>query len=90
MHVHWTERAEEDLMGIVAYIAARNVSAAQRLESALLDTVERITQFPDLYRPGRVTGTREAVVTPNYIVVYAVADDYILVQTILHARQQYP
>ncbi|HEX8421630.1 MAG TPA: type II toxin-antitoxin system RelE/ParE family toxin [Sphingomonas sp.] len=53
------------------------------------DTVERLASFPYLYRPGRIEGTREAVVTPNYVVVYRVAA-VIDVLAVLHARQQYP
>ncbi|SAK72380.1 translation repressor RelE [Caballeronia hypogeia] len=43
-----------------------------------------------LYRNGRVSGTREVVVHPNYIVVYAVSADAIEVLNVLHSRQCYP
>lgn len=42
-----------------------------------------------MHRPGRVSGTREAVVTPNYVLVYRVTE-IIEVLAALHARQQYP
>ena len=42
------------------------------------------------FRLGRVPGTREHVVHPNYIVVYQVGDDVIDILRILHSRQQYP
>ena len=88
--LHWTEPAEEDLLRIVAYIAERNVGAAQRLESAIVATAQRLLNFPLLYRKGRKPGTREAVVTPNYILVYRVVDEQITVLNVLHARQNYP
>ena len=90
MRVYWTERAEEDLLGIITYIAKRNVTAAQRIEAAILATIERIAKQPGLYRPGRTLDTREAVVTPNYIVVYEADADQIVIRNVLHARQQYP
>ena len=43
-----------------------------------------------MYRAGRVPETREALVTPNYMLVYRVGADVIEVLTIKHTRQQYP
>jgi toxin ParE1/3/4 len=43
-----------------------------------------------LFRTGRVTGTRELVAHPNYIIIYRVASDRIEIVAIVHARQQYP
>ena len=43
-----------------------------------------------MYRTGRVSGTREAVVHPNYILIYRVATDAIEVVSLVHARQAYP
>ena len=49
----------------------------------------RIIENPYLYRPGRIAGTREAVVHPNYILVYRVTGT-IEILAVLHARQRYP
>ena len=46
--------------------------------------------MPYLFRLARVTGTREHVVHPNYIVVYQVGNDAIDILRVLHSRQQYP
>ncbi len=46
--------------------------------------------MPFLFRPGRVAGTREHVVHPNYIVVFQVRTDVIDILRVLHSRQQYP
>lgn len=43
-----------------------------------------------MYRPGREPGTREAVVHPNYIMIYRVTTEAVEIVNILHARQRYP
>jgi plasmid stabilization system protein ParE len=37
-----------------------------------------------------VEGTREAVVHPNYIIVYRVTTDAVEIVSVVHARQEYP
>ncbi len=49
-----------------------------------------LPEHPYLFRPGRVSGTRELVAHPNYIVVYRVTDDRIEIVNVVHARQKYP
>lgn len=46
--------------------------------------------MPFAYRAGRTPDTREAIVHPNYLLVFQVADDHIRVLRVLHARQRYP
>jgi plasmid stabilization system protein ParE len=43
-----------------------------------------------MFRTGRLPGTREIVAHPNYIVVYRVLIDRIVVEAVIHARQKYP
>jgi plasmid stabilization system protein ParE len=50
----------------------------------------RARQRPALYRAGRVKGTRELVVRPNYVLVYRVLPDAVEVLRVLHATQQWP
>ena len=57
--------------------------------AAIRRTTNRIADHPYLYRPGRVAGTREAVVHPNYILVYRVRET-IEILAVLHARRRYP
>ncbi|HLL30469.1 MAG TPA: type II toxin-antitoxin system RelE/ParE family toxin, partial [Allosphingosinicella sp.] len=38
---------------------------------------ERLPDHPFLYRPGRAPGTREAVVHPNYILIYRVKGEAV-------------
>lgn len=68
----------------------RNASAAARLKATVDEAIGRACQFPELGRPGRVAGTRELIVHPNYIVVYQTTETAIDVLRLLHARQLYP
>ena len=88
--IRWTEEATTDLVEILDYIEQRNANAAQNLQSAIVQSAENLPLMPYLFRPGRVPGTRELVVHPNYIVVYQVGSDMIDILRILHSRQQYP
>jgi toxin ParE1/3/4 len=86
----WRERALEQLEAILAYIAERNEGAARRLQAAIETCTEGLADRPFMYRPGRVQGTREAVVHPNYIVVYRVSANAVEIAAVVHARQEYP
>lgn len=87
--LRWRPEAEDDLLRITGYIADRNPAAADRLGIAIRHTADRLPDHPLVHRPGRVPGTREAIVHPNYILVYRVGEA-IKVLAVLHARQQYP
>jgi toxin ParE1/3/4 len=86
----WRESALDDLEAIQAYIAERNSDAANRLQDAIDACAERLPEHPFLYRPGRVAGTREAVVHPNYILIYRVTAEAVEIVNVLHTRRQYP
>ena len=88
--LEWRAAARTDLLTIVDYIADENPDAAQRLKDEIEEKASRLPLRPKLHRPGRVAGTREMVVRPNYIVVYAETSDSIVVLRVLHAAQQWP
>ncbi|MDR6127608.1 toxin ParE1/3/4 [Sphingomonas sp. SORGH_AS802] len=86
----WRNEAVTDLLDIFDYIAERNITAADRLLAMIEHMTEHLPDHPYIHRPGRVSGTREAIVHPNYILVYRVAADVVEILAVLHARQQYP
>lgn len=86
----WLDKAEADYDRIIDYISDRNPAGAAKIEQLIESAVERILRFPRLYRPGRVAGTREAVIHPNYIIVYREEPEQIVIVAVLHTRQQYP
>ena len=92
MKVVWRPIAEADRESIFDYIAQNNPGAALALDEEFQAKAEQARQRPTLYKSGRVKGTREIVVRPNYVMVYRVEDDgaTLCVLRVLHAAQQWP
>lgn len=89
--VEWRPTANEDLAEILNFIQARNELAAQRLFDRIESALEHTSEHPYLYKQSdRVAGLREIVVHPNYIVLYRVTPNAILVVTIIHAKTNFP
>ncbi len=88
--LEWRATAVADLLAILDYIADDNPDAAQALKDEIDAKTAHLPTHPQLYRAGRVTGTREMVVRPNYIVVYAQTPKRVTILRILHAAQQWP
>ena len=88
--LEWKAVAVEDLMAIVDYISDDNPAAAPSLMDEIQVMVARLTEHPKRCRPGRVPGTRELVVRPNYLVVYSETSEMVTVLRVLHAAQQWP
>jgi len=89
MRVDWRPEARATLWEILDYIAERNPRAADDLFSVIEAVTTSLPQHAYLYRVGRVAGTREIVVHPNYLVVYRVTEE-VEILAVLHARQAYP
>lgn len=86
----WRDSARANLTQIIRYIAEEDPQAARHLKDRLESAVLPLAEHPYLYRSGRVLGTREVVVHPNYVLVYRVAADCVEVVSVLHSRQEYP
>lgn len=72
------------------YIAQDNPSAAIDLDLEFEAKAENARQRPKLYKPGRMKGTREIVVRPNYVMVFRITGDLIEILRVLHTAQQWP
>ena len=47
-------------------------------------------RHPRAYRAGRIEGTREMVVRPNYLVVYRETETIVTILRVLHTARQWP
>lgn len=88
--IHWSPAARADFIAVIGYISGNNADAAQRLHDLIEHAAAQISEHPYMYLSGRVAGTREAVVHPNYLLIYRVGVTAVEVLRVLHARQQYP
>ncbi len=88
--LEWKAPAVADLMAIVDYISDDNPDAALALIEEIQSKVAQLPGHPKRCRPGRVEGTRELVVRPNYIVIYTETSAAVTVLRVLHAAQQWP
>jgi toxin ParE1/3/4 len=88
--LEWRDVARADLLAIFDYIADDNPDAAQRLKDEIEVKVAKLPDHPKLHRPGRVAGTREIVVRPNYLVIYTENAEVVTILRVLHAAQLWP
>jgi addiction module RelE/StbE family toxin len=79
-----------DREAIMSFIAADNVTAAVELDLEFEAKAEIARQRPTLYKAGRVKGTRELVVRPNYVMVYRLLADAVEILRVLHVERQWP
>lgn len=89
--VRWTQRAVNRLDGIGVYIETQNPTAAGRVISRIISAVNTLAEQPYLGRPGRITGTRELVLTDiSYIIPYRITAETVDILTVMHATQKWP
>lgn len=90
MLVNWSDEAHTDLNEIVDFICLDNPLAAIDLSELLFETAEKIGNMPYMGKNGRVSGTREFVAHPKYILVYQVQLNEVLILRVLHTSRKYP
>jgi len=88
--LNWKAIASADLLDIVGYIAEDSPDAAQALKNEIEAKAAALVKHPKLYKPGRMKGTREMVVRPNYVVIYRESSTEVTILRVLHAARQWP
>ena len=90
MRLEWRPMALSDRERIMDFIAQDNPQAAIDLDTLFEERANALIENPKLYKPGRMKNTRDAVVHPNYVMVYQVKGDIVSIVRVLHTSQQWP
>lgn len=88
--LEWRPLAEDDLNGVVDYIAADKPDRAANFAVELRAKAEGLRMNPKAYRKGRMEGTHELVAHPNYIIIYRIVGQTVEVLRVKHASQHWP
>jgi toxin ParE1/3/4 len=91
VRVKWLQAARANLIAVSEYITQDNPDAAARTVAAIVKAVETLEHFPSLGRPGRISGTRELVVSQTpYIIPYRVRGEVLEVLRVFHGARKWP
>jgi toxin ParE1/3/4 len=91
MKIVFTPRSLLDLEEIADYLKPRSPQGAVRVGSAILGTLQHLTQFPGLGRKQSIDGVRKIGVRRYpYLIYYSVDDkaDEIVVLSVQHAARE--
>jgi plasmid stabilization system protein ParE len=93
--VVWSQAALDDLDSTIAYIAADNPNAAQKVLDRIESAADRLGRRA-IGRPGRMTGTYEkSIVGLPYIIAYAIeplpqGSERIVILRVIHTSRHWP
>lgn len=90
MQVFWTQEALADREAIYSYIEVENPLAALELDERVSKSAARLSAYPEQGRLGRVAGTRELVIHPNYILIYDLKGEALRILRVLHSARRWP
>lgn len=91
MNIVWLARAQRELVHIYEYITAEDPQVALKIVRRIHTAVADLRDTPGIGRPGRLSGTRELVVTGMpFIIPYRVRDGVIEILSIIHTARKWP
>jgi plasmid stabilization system protein ParE len=91
MLVRWTQKALDNLEDAVEYIAADNPSVASGVAQKIWDTAQLLVDQPGMGRPGRVSGTRELIITGlPYILPYIEKEGFVFILRVVPTSMKWP
>lgn len=90
MAVKWTKTALANLVAIVEHIEQDNPERARSFALEIKSKANSLAEFPNIGRPGRVVGTRELVIHPNYIIPYRVRGKVVEILRVQQVARRWP
>ena len=91
MRLEWSIFAIDDREGIFDFIELDSPRAAVKVDDPLGRQVQRLAEFPQSGRAGRVADTYELVTNGlPYVIAYRISADTVRILRVLHGAQQWP
>lgn len=91
MQIRWTRKALNNLETAVHHIASDSPGNAHKVAQKIWDSIQLLRQQPGMGRPGRVSGTRELIISGmSFVVPYAEHKGEIVILRIIHASMKWP
>jgi addiction module RelE/StbE family toxin len=91
VRVEWAPLALADREAIFDFIEATSPRTAAATDERIAATVRRLSHFPGIGRPGRVSGTRELIVDGAHLVIaYRCDEESVTVLRVLHTSRRWP
>lgn len=91
MQVKWLRNAAKNLNSATEYIADDNPKVAREFFIHTIESVNKLVQYPELGRAGRVLGTRELVIFGYpYIVPYRIKDGNVEILRVFYTSRMWP
>ena len=90
MRLKWTEPAIHDLREAGDYLALENPQAAAKMAARIQEAVEYLLDYPGIGREGRLSDTKELVVTGTpLIVIYRLRSPTVQILRLLHHARKW-
>jgi len=91
LKIRWVHLALDDLREIDKYISKDSPATAKKLLTLIWETTQLLKEHPHIGRPGRVSGTRELVISGTpFIIPYRVASGEIQILRVIHGARNWP
>ena len=85
--LEFTEQALDDLIRLREFIAEKNPAAAERVSQQLIESIQRLTEQPEIgHRVESLPGVQEWIAR-EYVVHYLVLNEALIVLQIWHGRE---
>jgi len=91
VRIKWLRQAVRDLEAAEEFIAQDNPEAATKVTLTIVKAVSQLKDQPGSGRIGRVTGTRELVISETpYVVPYRVKNNVVEILRVYHSSRKWP
>lgn len=93
MKLRFAPQATQDLIEIAEYIRVKNPGAAERVRASILESLQVLSQFPEIGRRQSIDRVRKLVTRKfGYLVYYSIQpkSDEIAILAIRHPSRERP